>query len=71
MMISSTAYPSGDVYKYENGRPRYSLLPSNHPLVLAEASRRVKNTMRKSRGLVKEAGVIVQMASKRLKTGRG
>lgn len=65
--ISTTAYPNGDVEIYENGMPDYGLLQSNHPLVLAMKAKRYVNKVRKPRTLIQEAGVIIEMASKKLR----
>lgn len=69
LSVKSSAYPNGDVVAYAgNQMPYYQLLPSNHPLVLAEAKRRIpkRNTLKPKRTLRQEAGVIIEMASKKL-----
>lgn len=69
LSVKSSAYPNGDVVTHEgNQMPYYQLLPSNHPLVLAEADRRIpkRNKLKPKRTLIQEAGVIISMASKNL-----
>lgn len=71
LTVKRTSYPNGVTIDYgKQGRPRYNLLPSNHPLVLAEKSMRTQNTPRKPRTLLKEAGKIIEMSSKKLKQAR-
>lgn len=71
LMVDKTTYPNGVTVEYNgHGRIRYNLLPSNHELVLAEAELRkpAKNTFKPRKTLVEQAGVIIEMASKKLKT---
>lgn len=72
LTVSRTSYPNGQTIDYgKQGRPRYNLLPSNHPLVLAEKSMRVQNVKRKPRTLIEEAGVIIQLTSEKMRRVKG
>ena len=68
--VTRTAYPNGDVDYYQAGMPDLGLLASNHPLVLAMKAKRHTNVMRKRRTLRQEAGVIIEMASKKLRRAK-
>ena len=70
LQVRQSSYPNGVTIDYgKSGRPRYNLLPSNHPLVLAEAELRkpIRNTLRKPRTLLEEAGKIIEMKTKELR----
>lgn len=75
LWIATTAYKSGLVIKRNGEMPNYQQLQSNHPLKVEERMRmnankpRKKNVLKTPRTLIKEAGVIIEMATKRLKTG--
>lgn len=72
LRVKSTVYPDGYVENYEGkGMPNIGLLPSNHPFVLGMARRRVENTFKPKKSLKKEAKVIIDMTSAKLRRAKG
>lgn len=72
--VNRTSYANGITIDYgKSGRPQYHLLPSNHPLVLAEAELRkpIRNTFKKPETLVQQAGVIIQLTSEKIRRAKG
>lgn len=65
--IRSTAQPNGNQTSYKQGMERPQILPSNHPKVLKMRLDRAMNLMKPKRGIVEEAGVIIQLKSEKLR----
>ena len=67
LKVQSTVQPNGKVTKYIFGMPKPQILPSNHPKVLKMRLDRAMNLMKPKRGIVEEAGVIIQLKSEKLR----
>lgn len=67
LKVQSTVQPNGKTIKYPNGMPKPQILPSNHPKVLKMRLDRAMNLMKPKRGIVEEAGVIIQLKSEKLR----
>lgn len=66
LKVQTTCQPNGNLTRYSDGMDKPEILPSNHPAVLKMRLQRVQNVKRKPRTLIEEAGVIIQLTSKKM-----